>query len=374
MEKKKITYYSLDILKFICALIIACIYHYYNDFEYVFPFSRFPGFHFLVDYGYLFVELFFIISGFLFYLNYFPKIKQKIKFSDFFIKRYSRLIPVVIITSIVMFLLQQSYYLFFQEFWMWGDNDFSNLILQMTGLRYWFVPTTSLNNAVWYISVLLFCYIIFYFITKLVIKKKNKWIFFLSLLVILTIKYSSIPLPFFNLFMIRGMVSFSIGIIFGCFFVKVKNFTKPLLISFINILLFLVLYGVFHVQVLGEMYIYTNFFLFPSILLFCLSLEEKIKRKENTKINRVIKYFGSLSFGIFVWNLPIQCGTVLIDRVFDLNLNYGSWEIFLLQFIIHIMFAMMNHHIIENHVNPFFEKRISTLFLNCNKMMKNNRM
>lgn len=374
MEKKKPTYYSLDILKFICAIIIACIYHYYNDFGYVLPFSHFPGLHFLTDFGFLFVELFFIVSGFLFYLNYFPKIKKKMKFSDFFIKRYSRLIPVVIITSIIMFFLQQSYNLIFKEFWIWDNNDFSNLLLQITGMRYWLIPTTSLNNAVWYISVLLFCYIIYYFITQFVIKKKNKWIFFLPLLFILFIKYSKIPVSFLNSFMIRGILSFSVGVIFGCFFVRIKNFTKPLLISFMSIIFFLMLYGVFHAQVLGEMYIYTNFFLFPSILLFFLSLESKMKWQPNEKMTRMIKYFGSLSFGIFVWNLPIQCGAALIDRVFDLNLNYGSWEIFLLQFLIHIIFAVMNYHVIEKQVNPFFERKVSTIFFKCNKIMNNNRM
>ena len=93
---------AINLIKFISAIIIACIYHYKNDFPVGTLFERNILIRGISNYGHLLVELFFIISGYLFYISYSKKIKnKKINFTTFIKKRYLRLIPLAALTSII---------------------------------------------------------------------------------------------------------------------------------------------------------------------------------------------------------------------------------------------------------------------------------
>ena len=357
-------YKSLDIMKFLCAIIIACIYHYQNDFPDVSLFSKIPIISQLSYNGYMLVELFFIFSGFLFITRYFKKIKnEELSLKDFMIKRYKKLIFVAGVTSVVMFVLQQLYYLKNGSFWIWNQNDIGSLLLQFSGFQYWFTPNAvSLNNAVWYISILLFCYVIYFLVSKVSIKKKNIFFFLIPIIFAFFVQYY-----FCNISNItRGVMSFGVGIFIGLLSQKLKNNKKMFAFSFISLLLLCICYIVFGRQVIGNMLVFLTFVAYPLLVIFLLSIDSKLKFISN----KVTKYLGSLSFGIYLWNLPIQLATIYLDQVFGFNFNYSSISFFVIQVVIHIIVAIISNYLFERKVSCFFEKKIATIIEYCSRLNK----
>lgn len=353
--KQRQYYKSFDILKFVCAIIIACVYHYQNDFPDVTLFANVPFVNKLSMYGYMLVELFFIISGFLFFVSYFNKIKDNdMNIKTFLKKRYIRLIFVAGITTFIMFILQQVYYLRNGTFWIWGNNDLGNLLLQLVGIQHWLEPNiVSLNNAVWYISVLLLCYIVFFYISKLVVKKKNIFIFLLPVVVALLVQNYGLNIPFLNYNVTRGLVSFGIGVFLGCLTNSLKNKRSISISSFIALVIVGLLYVFLGDPIVGDLLFFLTFIVYPLLILFLISIDNKLKFIND----KVTKYLGSLSFGIYLWNLPIQLVTVLLNQIFRFNFNYDSISFFLIQIVIHILIAIISYHLFERKLLPFFEKR-----------------
>ncbi len=353
--KQRQYYKSFDILKFICAIIIACVYHYQNDFPDVTLFANVPFVNKLSMYGYMLVELFFIISGFLFFVSYFNKIKDNdMNIKTFLKKRYTRLIFVVGITTFIMFILQQVYYLRNGTFWIWGNNDLGNLLLQLVGIQHWLEPNiVSLNNAVWYISVLLLCYIVFFYISKLVVKKKNIFIFLLPVVVALLVQNYGLNIPFLNYNVTRGLVSFGLGVFLGCLSINLKNKKFMSIFSFIALLIIGLSYIFLGDPIVGDLLFFLTFIIYPLLILFLISIDNKLKFINN----KVTKYLGNLSFGIYLWNLPIQLATILLNQIFKFNFNYNSLLFFFIQLVIHILIAVVSYHLFERKLLPFFEKK-----------------
>ena len=366
--RKQQYYRSFDILKFVCAIIIACVYHYKNDFYNVTLFDNIPVLRELTSYGYVLVEIFFIISGFLFFKRYFKKIKeQKLSFTSFMKKRYSRLIFVSGLTIILMFLLEQFYYLKNGSYWLCYSNDLGSLILQLIGIQYWVnAYTLSLNNVVWYISVLLFCYILFFYLSRLVIKKKNIFIFLIPFVISLLVQNYSLNVPLLNYDMTRGIISFSVGVLLGCFTENLKNKKVIFIFSFSNLLLVSLCYALLGRQILGEL-IFLNVIVYPIIILILICIDDKLKFISS----KFTKYLGNISFGIYLWNLPIQLTTVLVKQQFNLNFNYNSINFLLSQIIIHILVAVLSYHLFEKKLIPIFEKMVSKFI---NYLQKTNEI
>ena len=369
MIKQSRYYKSFDILKFICAIIIACIYHYQNDFPNVTLFDNVPFINKLSIYGYMLVELFFIISGFLFLVSYFNKIKEKdLSIKTFLKKRYIRLIFVGAITTFVMFLLQQSYYMLNGDFWIWGNNDLGNLLLQLIGVQYWLEPgIVSLNNAVWYISVLLLCYIVFFYISKLVVKKKNIFIFLLPIVAALIVQKCNLNIPILNYNVTRGIISFGIGVFIGCLSKNLNNRKFITIFSLVSLFVIGMLYIFLGDQVVGNLLLLLTFIIYPLLILSLISIDNKLEFI-NTKFT---KYLGNLSFGIYLWNLPIQLSTVLLNQIFDFGFNYNSVYFFLIQIVIHILIAVLSYHLFERKMLSLFEQKMSKII---NYLKKTNEI
>lgn len=354
MEQKQY-YKSFDILKFVCAIVIACVYHYQNDFPDVTLFANLPFVNRLSVYGYMLVELFFIISGFLFFTSYFNKIKNNnLTIDSFLKKRYIRLIFVSGITTFVMFILQQSYYLKNNSFWMWGNNDLVNLLFQVSGIQFWLEPNiVSLNNAVWYISVLLFCYIVFFYISKLVIKKKNIFIFLIPILVAFLVQKYNLNIPLMNYNVTRGLISFGVGVFLSCLINGLKGKKNISLFSFIILFILGLLYIFLDDSIVGNLFLFLTFIVYPLLILFLVSIDNKLKFINN----KFTKYLGNLSFGIYLWNLPIQLTTILLNQIFKFNFNYNSLYFFLIQVAIHIFVAIISYNLFEKKLLSFFERK-----------------
>lgn len=214
---KKQNFQSLDSVKLI-AIVLIVIYHYnvhdlgYSD--YIYPLKGNPFIDLLSERGYLLVEVLFMISGFLICHGYLNRIKNgEVSFSQFIVKRLKKLYPLFIISTVLMCLVDVFHRSLTGKF-VFNLYHTSQLILNVLFIQTgWLGRDTSGNHIAWYLSVLFFCYILFY-VTIIRIDDKD---FYTAIIIYIMVGLSCMVLnlnyPIFNSFMGRGVACFSIGII-----------------------------------------------------------------------------------------------------------------------------------------------------------------
>jgi len=170
-------FYSLDNLRGIAALMVV-IYHWphflYNGTK---PFQGDP--HQLPLYailwpvyqqGLMAVDLFFCLSGFIFFWLYAQKIsKQAVSFKTFGILRFSRLYPLHLVTLLAA--LVASYAIRRMDgsyFGGPGNNDWYHFILQIFFVSNWgWEKGLSFNGPIWSVSVEVWLYLMFFSLCRL---------------------------------------------------------------------------------------------------------------------------------------------------------------------------------------------------------------
>lgn len=220
MEKQK-RYYTLDLIIFICSILIL-LHHFEQVFDIRFRYLDLN--HSSFYFGYL-VELFFIISSFL--SSEKRKISTDQSFRSYFRHKIIRLYPMCFL-SITMILVINFLSIFINGYSLITDGLgiwklFNNYLLIFSG---WIYESDSLglNNPLWYICVLLLCYILFYFFTY--ISRKKNWP--LTYIVIFFLFLSSwsyrhnIDLPFFNSSSLRGYQAFFTGVLLYMVYEKIQ--------------------------------------------------------------------------------------------------------------------------------------------------------
>lgn len=185
----------------------------------------------LSDMGEISVQLFFVLSGFVMYLNYADKIKiQQISFKKFMLLRLFRLYPVYFLSLTLYLLLRILLHLdeFFKFFKFW--------IINVAMIQSWFldmnIAFSPINLPSWSVSDEIFFYLAFFIIvSKLSCKKILYWFIFYSCLWILLIFIlkGNNRIPFMWLWYVNPLYrvcDFFAGYFVGYLFVYKKNYKK----------------------------------------------------------------------------------------------------------------------------------------------------
>lgn len=160
MEKSRLS--EVDALRGLAALSVAFVFHIHHVLG-VYrtgPLDGLPIFSWLHVYGYTLVDLFFVISGFIFSHVYLTGGKMNASRRDFFALRFARLYPLHFLTLLAALGISligpaATTENCCNDFWHFGLNLF---MLQDTGLN----RGLSFNTVSWSISVEVFCYGAFY--------------------------------------------------------------------------------------------------------------------------------------------------------------------------------------------------------------------
>ncbi len=304
-------YKELNGIKGISALVIACLYHYRNicsvacGKEYVFEdvliidwFSK---------YGLFLVELFFIISGFLFVHAYEDKIaKKSLKFEQFMLGRIIRIYPSMILSTSFLFLLESIWYKQ-NGYNLITQSTVWSYILNITGFQCWISNILVLNGPVWYISVLMFCYIVAFIIAKTC----RSFIYLIPVIMSFGISYAGVNTFIFNEYIARGMRAFFIGcILYKC---KDKIGEKMLTIFEVLLVMYICLHWVMDDYFFdAELYILTVF-VYPIVILSC------IRRKIFSILRlKFFQFIGNISFSVYLYNLGLLWCLRAINERFNI--------------------------------------------------------
>ncbi len=323
---------EINFLRFL-SISSVVLYHYFPE---------------ILPNGYLGVDLFFVISGFLISLYIYKEIQnKKFGFLNFYHRRVKRIIPatifLLIIVSFISFLLLTNvdlinygksliYSIFFSSnFYFWTDGGY-------------FGPNDKLKPLLhfWSLGVEEQFYILFplffYFTIKL-FKKINTLILIIFIVSLLSLILNLFLIniggsnPAFFLLPTR-IWNFTLGVLAMLFFVKEKNEHKNLEILFFIIML-----------LVGFLYQIPNL---PGNLIIIIFSFLLLKKKFPQKFifdflihNRIIQYLGLISFSLYLWHWPVL---VFIEYYFvnDFSIIYK-----LLGLSLAIIISIFSYHYVE---------------------------
>ena len=355
IEKKEHGFDSITGMRGIACLFIMC-FHYYclyiddpslgNQAMPLYPYSEF---FFL--YSKNAVELFFMLSGFLTAYHYRKKIASMNPW-EYMKKHYGKLIiPSVIVTIWALanaFLTLQ---------YVPGSEEY---VSQVTPLRVilsalmintgWFTSYKQtqlpVNSTMWFVNVLLLCYILYYVIRKLA-RKNIMYLILCGLLVILgwiCLDHSP-KLPFLWAMDGRGYATFFLGALlcefqteagekirkrvsFGWGIVIAVLFAARLIIGFENI------FG----EVGSSLYVrYFEFFVAPGLILAVLNIEPLKKIFEL----KPLIWLGVLSAPLYYLHNNIMEDYRILNCLTGNPVSFSSWYIMIAVLLSVIPFAML---------------------------------
>lgn len=316
--------YSIDGLKGILACIVAFVWHYQHFLPIGSPFyCVLKPFY---EHGYLAVEFFYMISGFGMVLGYESRIiSGEIDTFHYVNGRVKRLFMPVLLSTMVTTVLQLIYMHSFGNIMQYASEFFTvdHFVLNILGLQTGIIGREySFNGPLWFVSVLIVCYVIFYLVVRYNVDKEDiiPLLYWIIMLIGLAIIHSGLSKPLLNEEMGRGLASFFAGAILSSIYRKTgsKNASKAswgmiCLLGFVVIISAIYGYGI-----IGNIRLYVIIWFGPSVIWIVIN-------------NRYIKWIfelleplGKHSMSIFVWHFPIQILLMIISRLGIVQIDFSS--------------------------------------------------
>ena len=352
--KKNIFFYQehLDTLRALAVLLVF-LFHINKEF---------------FGFGYIGVDIFFVISGYVITQSLIQKkyTNNKISFLEFYTKRILRLFPSLLLMVVIFFIL---YLILFN----YGDFElklnFKSSLFSLLGLSnfYFFSNLDQFNYFLiddyrvplihtWSLGVeeqFYFIYpLIIISIFYLIIKTKNSFrclFLFLSALQLLSfyIFINSFNISHFYLPFSRAW-----ELLTGCLlFLSINEYTRKLIgkkiiyISSIFFVIFFVIFFLYPNKEFNEKYLIILSIFFT---IFYIVFYKKLPKFLHQ--NNLISHFGKASYSIYLWHMPI---------IFFCSLYFKSYIFYCLSIFFTIIFSYTNYAYIEplRH-NKILKKKI----------------
>lgn len=336
--------YSLDVLKIVGTILI--VFHHYQQTTETFFVNGLNFFGGRFYFGYI-VELFFLLSGF-FIFRYEKKIKNGLTFPKFYFRRACRLLPLVAISGIAYEVLVFFYQKLYHQTWCGVSLTVWGTIIDALGIQLgWALPNPYVNNPTWYISILMLCYVIFYFLNyicrRLEIPSCYLYIFMIFLgMGICTYGYN---MPFLNWEAARGYYSFFFGILLAKYLEGHPITKKGYLLCSLTLIGLLYLM-IFHYGLVenGNNYLLT-FFFYPSLIILALSPAAK-----KIFCHSCLGTLGNISFNVYLWHNPLFILMYIILKL-SVTVNLQTCKAMICYTIICFAAGTASYYLLEKPIN-----------------------
>lgn len=313
-------------LNYIRGILSLWIIFYHLKSEISFKFSEF--FFFISSKGYLAVDIFFIISGFVITYKY-AYINDVKSYLNYLFKRIKRIYPLHIFTVFIILISIFVIDSFFGGEFLFKNEIYSlrNLILNIFLMHSWgFSNNLSWNIPSWSISTEFFTYLIFPFILYRNNFIQNIFFIFIIFFFLFVYLHKGSMNITYDFGLLRNIISFSIGSFI--FYIYRRNIYKKnytyLILSFLIILFFFINEEIILVLLLCP------------ILMYIL-INSKIK-----KIS-ILNYLGKISFSIYMNHWVILLGLKYLRNIYYIEDIFFIFLLFTLTFVI----SMITFEIIE---------------------------
>jgi len=159
---------GLEVVRFICAVSVL-IQHYLHFSMIGRPAGApMPAHSFFYDMGNFGVDIFWCISGFIFFWKYrAPIFNRDLGGKAFFVLRFSRLYPLHLVTLLMVALLQYFYFRIYGDFFIYPFNDAVHFVCQLFMASNWgIVQGKSFNGPIWSVSIEVLVYFLFFILVR----------------------------------------------------------------------------------------------------------------------------------------------------------------------------------------------------------------
>lgn len=363
----------LGVLEIISVLLI-CIMHYSRfvvryGLAYSYPLQGNFVMDNIVGYADLLVELLFMISGFLIAYNYF-EIIDKIEFKEYIKKRFIRLYPLFLMSTMLIMLSEVIHKLVTGQIFFEASNyTLYNFIMNLLFMQRGWLNGESLgfNGISWYISVLFFCYIIWYAIAKISGKFKGGSITYLVILTFLAVA-ALIVIPvnsnlgIFNPSMARGFSCFMIGCILCRINDRLSHNSKIKIVLLAWILA--IWYCAFAVLIdfnlkecfMGKFPFCLMLGVYPLLIMSLANLPQKFIQIFNVT-NKITRY----NYSLYLMHIIVLICLHSADMFLGLGLQYNNIQVMLIYLVCCIVFAVFSYHVIEKCLIPLILNKFALL-------------
>src|SRR5215469_10690532 len=335
--KPEHTVYSVEFIRFAAAFTVI-IWHY--QFFFFPPAARFPGFHRLLpfyplseifySFGAYAVQLFWVLSGYIFFLNYHDLLaSNKISGYTFFVRRIARLYPLNVLTLMAVAALQIGFLLDFHErYWHYDvDLSFHTFITHLFFASNWFNTEYTFNGPIWSVSVEVFIYIFFFMLTKYVGFQGSLKTTLIAAAAI--IAYYSVSqnkhhgtLPWIT----QCLACFYIG---GLVYYLEKHramlsLNRKKQVTFYCLILF---------SILVTSYLkinYAAYFYIPAAILFLAITSRNLNR---FRVVMNLSWLGNLTYGSYLLHFPVALLIIIGVKAIGINLNIAYSPVFLVVYV-----------------------------------------
>lgn len=345
---------SLDLLKFVCALLIV-VHHYQMVFNLWFE-GRLNFNNGYFYFGFL-VELFFMVSGFLMENSI-----QGHPYSDFgtmFKNKYLRFFPMCFISISVYTFFQWVGALLTGEFFNNGQviSFWNYLMSALLVSKGWGINIyRPANSSIWYIDVLLICYIWHFILNKLSAKLNISVIYFYFAMVILGLNLHNkeIPYGFLDNDCAVGYITTFLGMILYRLIRDYREVMRKVayVVLIVTAIIAVVLVKKDFWSTFRESQQYFLIFILYPPVLTILSTSNTLNIDS---IQPVSKYLGKLSFEMYIWHFPLLILMNIILAVSGYPIVHGYKSMTVFEVIV-VVVAMFMCRFVEPVANSFADK------------------
>ncbi|EKG42854.1 O-acyltransferase, putative [Pseudomonas syringae pv. avellanae str. ISPaVe013] len=346
--------YTLDVLRGVAALSV--VFWHWQHFFYVgnqpagFERARQPLHDLLsvlYSHGALAVELFFCISGFVFFYLFFNRIaERKLRAPRFFMDRFSRLYPLHIVSFAAVAGLQYLYTREHAAFFVYQANDLYHAFLNILLVPAWgFEAGPSFNGPVWSVSVEMFLYGVFFL---LCLTGKARYVLLPCLIAMAWYMYPE------HYKLASGVFSFfcgGVGYLLLCRLNSLMGVQKTCIATLMAMLLAWI--GVWASAVLNLYFLMG--IVFPLSVMFIAALSYL----KPTLMKR-LGIIGDVSYSSYLLHFPLQ---ILFAMGFDAlgysrEIFYNVWVLLLFMAVL-IPLSFASHRFFEAPVQQWLRRRFN---------------
>ncbi len=345
----KCTLFGFDFIRG-CAAVWIAFYHYTNIFGDI---------AYLGKWGRVLVEIFFILSGFLFYHAYFERINSdSYPLSCFIADRFWRLMPLMMVANAIAVLI---YYLCLINSGLpfnHGRPGFtlSGMIVGCLGVPVWsplFEDNPMFaNSPQWYVIVLLFNYLILYGIVYYFRNLRLQLCCFAFMifvgLVLMVNDFGGIHIAFFERGFARGYIGCSLGCLL-CIAYKRGIIKEIFLFLFPFSLLTVLCIYLLGERVIGDLNLFVLFVVGPTLFAFVLLNQGLCKIFFE---NFVFRFLGRISYSVYLWNIP-----VIIFFIFKPISHTGEAKGVVLFSVVLFVISSLSYLYLEKKIIPFLKRK-----------------
>jgi peptidoglycan/LPS O-acetylase OafA/YrhL len=349
---------GLEVVRFICAL--AVLFWHYQHFAYLAdkpiefmkeaqPFySSFTTFY---QYGFYGVQIFWCLSGFIFFWKYRLSLSEKkVGAKKFFILRFSRLYPLHVVTLIFVGLAQYLYFLQNGVFFVCQNNDVWHFVLHLLLASGWGLQAgDSFNGPIWSISLEVLIYLLFYLTLRYL--GKSSIVTLMILCGCVTAKYFGL-----NWAVIDCVLFFYVGGL-SATLVKISDDLKiRLIVRSCALMLVFLLPGLIYLLNLYEREFFAFEFslIYTPILLFATSGSVSI----NPSLRKFFEALGNMTYSSYLLHFPIQISIVLVFKSLKMAVPWSVEWFFLIYLALTFGASYLTYRFFEIPVQTYLRQHL----------------